>query len=93
VCVFAPQCDEVRDVYRARGWALAALDTIEQCAASGQTQGEMLAELERGDGCQMYGYLEVNKGGCIRSTCGRLGRGAERAGRARELSAAQRSAA
>lgn len=54
-------CDQVRDVYRARGWALAALNTIEQCVAAGQTQDNLLAELERGDGCQMWGYLEVNK--------------------------------
>jgi hypothetical protein len=54
-------CDSVRDVYRARGWALAALNTIEQCVSSGQTQDTLLAELDRGDGCHMYGYLEVNK--------------------------------
>jgi hypothetical protein len=54
-------CDEVRDVYRARGWALANLNSMEQCVASGQTQDAMLAELARGDGCRMYGYLEVNK--------------------------------
>jgi hypothetical protein len=54
-------CDEVRDCYRARGWALNSLNAIEQCVATGQTQESLLAELERGDGCQMYGYLEVNK--------------------------------
>ena len=54
-------CDEVRDAYRSRGWALASLNTIEQCVATGQTQETLLAELDRGDGCQMYGYIEVNK--------------------------------
>ena len=48
-------------MYRARGWALASLNTIEQCVASGQTQDSLIAGLERGDGCQMHGYLEVNK--------------------------------
>jgi hypothetical protein len=55
-------CDEVRDCYRARGWALASLNTIEQCLSTGQTQDTLLAELDRGDGCQMYGYLEVTNG-------------------------------
>jgi len=54
-------CDDVRDAYRARGWALAALNTMEQCVASGQTQDAMQSELERGDGCQMFGHLEVNR--------------------------------
>lgn len=78
-------------MYRARGWALASLDTIEQCAASGQTQGEMLAELERGDGCQMYGYLEVNKGERVRWLCGRGSGGVGRSRRAALVSSAQRS--
>lgn len=55
-------CDEVRDCYRSRGWALNSLNNIEQCVATGQTQDRLLAELERGDGCRMYGFLQVNKG-------------------------------
>ena len=48
-------------MYRLKGWALATLNSIEQCVASGQTQDNLVLELDRGDGCQMYGYLEVNK--------------------------------
>lgn len=47
--------------YRLRGWALPPLTTIEQCLASGQTDDNIMLELQRGDGCEMYGYLEVNK--------------------------------
>jgi len=54
-------CDEVRAAYRVKGWALGDLARIEQCVAAGQTGEEMSAELARGDGCNMYGYLEVNK--------------------------------
>jgi len=34
---------------------------MEQCVASGQTQDAMQAELARGDGCQMHGFLQVNR--------------------------------
>lgn len=54
-------CDEVRVVYRARGWALPDLKSIEQCVASGETTDTLKEELAAGLGCQMYGYLEVNK--------------------------------
>lgn len=54
-------CDEVRAAYRQQGWALANLNNIEQCVASGETGEQLAEELRRGDGCQMYGYLKVNK--------------------------------
>src|SRR5690242_13777233 len=54
-------CDEVREVYRARGWSLPKLTEIEQCVAQGQTGDEFQKELENKEGCRMYGYLEVNK--------------------------------
>jgi hypothetical protein len=44
-----------------KGWALGSLEQYEQCVWSGQTGEETMRELERGDGCQMFGYLEVNK--------------------------------
>jgi hypothetical protein len=54
-------CDEVRNAYQRAGWSLANLSKIEQCVASGETQEALAAELKRGDGCQIYGFLEVNR--------------------------------
>jgi len=54
-------CDAVRDAYRARGWALVELKNIEQCVAAGETQDVILNQLERGEGCRMHGFLQVNK--------------------------------
>ncbi len=54
-------CDSVKEAYRSRGWALPPLTTVEQCLASGETDEHIVKELERGDGCNMYGNLEVNK--------------------------------
>jgi len=54
-------CDDVRKAYRARGWALGDLKSIEQCAKSGQTNEAFAAEMERDEGCQIFGELEVNK--------------------------------
>ena len=55
-------CDEVKEQYRVRGWAMPVLSTVEQCVASGQTVDPAVADLENHRGCRMYGYLEVNKG-------------------------------
>jgi len=54
-------CDEVRKAYSKRGWALKDVEDIEQCLVSGQTPEGLRQQLERGDGCRMYGFLEVNK--------------------------------
>lgn len=56
-------------MYRLKGWALATLNSIEQCVASGQTQDNLLVELDRGDGCQMYGQTESSLGVCV-CVCG-----------------------
>lgn len=54
-------CDEVKEVYKRKGWAIPALSTIEQCHASGHAQLSLKEELEEGQGCRMYGFLLVNK--------------------------------
>ncbi|GIL75562.1 hypothetical protein Vretimale_15170 [Volvox reticuliferus] len=51
-------CDEVRAAYRRKGWALANVDHIEQCAHDLYT--ESIKE-QVGEGCHMWGMLEVNK--------------------------------
>ncbi|KAG2483070.1 hypothetical protein HYH03_018053 [Edaphochlamys debaryana] len=51
-------CDEVRAAYRRKGWALANVDHIEQCAHDAYT--ESIKE-QTGEGCHMWGMLEVNK--------------------------------
>ena len=55
-------CDDVKEQYRVRGWAMPVLSTVEQCVASGQTIDPAVADLANHRGCRMYGYLEVNKG-------------------------------
>ena len=54
-------CSDVKDAYRTRGWAMPALATVEQCVASGETVDPVVADLASHKGCQMWGYLEVNK--------------------------------
>ena len=51
-------CAEVRDRYRARGWALASAGDVAQCKR--ETFAEQVA-LQTGEGCQVYGHFEVNK--------------------------------
>ncbi|PNH02779.1 Endoplasmic reticulum-Golgi intermediate compartment protein 3 [Tetrabaena socialis] len=51
-------CDEVRAAYRRKGWALANVDHVEQCAHDMYT--ESIKE-QAGEGCHMWGMLEVNK--------------------------------
>lgn len=51
-------CDDVREAYRRRGWALKTPDTIEQCKREGFTQK---MQEQKNEGCQVYGVLEVNK--------------------------------
>jgi len=51
-------CEEVQEQYRRKGWAFTNPDAIEQCVREGFTQ--KLAD-QMGEGCQVYGYLLVNK--------------------------------
>jgi len=50
-------CDSVQDAYRKRGWT-ANPDTFEQCKREGWSE-KMMEQV--GEGCQVYGYLLVNK--------------------------------
>ncbi|BBM98063.1 endoplasmic reticulum-Golgi intermediate compartment protein 3 [Marchantia polymorpha subsp. ruderalis] len=51
-------CEEVREAYRRKGWALTNPDLIDQCKREGFLQK---IKEEEGEGCQVYGTLEVNK--------------------------------
>jgi hypothetical protein len=51
-------CEEVREAYRIRGWAFANPEGIAQCSDEGFVKG---IEESKGEGCQVYGYLLVNK--------------------------------
>jgi len=51
-------CEQVQEAYRRRGWAFSNPEIIEQCVREGFT--EKLQE-QAGEGCQVYGYLLVNK--------------------------------
>jgi endoplasmic reticulum-Golgi intermediate compartment protein 3 len=54
-------CEEVRAAYREKGWALENLSKIEQCVDAGETNEAFATAMERGDGCRMFGYVNVNK--------------------------------
>ncbi|KAJ8768126.1 hypothetical protein K2173_021066 [Erythroxylum novogranatense] len=51
-------CEEVREAYRKKGWALTYPDLIDQCKREGFIQK---IKEEEGEGCSIYGALEVNK--------------------------------
>ena len=51
-------CASVRERYRARGWAFATAGEVAQCKR--ETFAEAVA-LQAGEGCQIYGHIEVNK--------------------------------
>ncbi|KAJ8762684.1 hypothetical protein K2173_011164 [Erythroxylum novogranatense] len=51
-------CEEVRDAYRQKGWVLSNPDMIDQCKREGFLQR---IKEEEGEGCNIYGFLEVNK--------------------------------
>ncbi|XP_075428692.1 endoplasmic reticulum-Golgi intermediate compartment protein 3 isoform X3 [Ascaphus truei] len=51
-------CDDVREAYRRKGWAFKTPDSIAQCKREGFSQK---MEEQRNEGCQVYGFLEVNK--------------------------------
>ncbi|XP_068642230.1 uncharacterized protein [Aristolochia californica] len=51
-------CEEVREAYRKKGWGLSDPDVIDQCKREGFLQR---IKDEEGEGCNIYGFLEVNK--------------------------------
>ncbi|KAK8642799.1 hypothetical protein V6N13_012131 [Hibiscus sabdariffa] len=51
-------CEDVRDAYRSKGWAFSNPDMIDQCKREGFLQK---IKDEDGEGCNIYGSLEVNK--------------------------------
>jgi len=51
-------CDQVQETYRKKGWAFTNPDGIEQCVREGFTEK---LQQQAGEGCQVYGYLLVNK--------------------------------
>ncbi|KAL4218267.1 Endoplasmic reticulum-Golgi intermediate compartment protein 3 [Mactra antiquata] len=53
-------CEEVRDQYRKKGWAFKESDAIEQCKREGWSDK---IKAQRNEGCNAYGYIEVNKVG------------------------------
>ncbi|KAE8669119.1 Endoplasmic reticulum vesicle transporter protein isoform 2 [Hibiscus syriacus] len=51
-------CEDVREAYRKKGWALSNPDLIDQCKREGFLQK---IKDEEGEGCNIYGFLEVKK--------------------------------
>ncbi|XP_073315920.1 uncharacterized protein [Primulina huaijiensis] len=51
-------CEEVREAYRKKGWALSNPDSIDQCKREGFLQR---IKEEEGEGCNLYGFLDVNR--------------------------------
>lgn len=51
-------CEDVREAYRRKGWAMREFDDIQQCVREGWR--DKLQE-QKDEGCQVYGFLEVNK--------------------------------
>ncbi|KAK9023870.1 hypothetical protein V6N11_004063 [Hibiscus sabdariffa] len=51
-------CEDVREAYRKKGWAVSNPDLIDQCKREGFLQK---IKDEEGEGCNIYGFLEVNK--------------------------------
>lgn len=51
-------CEEVREAYRKRGWAFSTPDSIAQCKREGFLEQ---IKAQDGEGCNVYGFLEVNK--------------------------------
>ncbi|VVC92925.1 unnamed protein product [Leptidea sinapis] len=53
-------CEDVKEAYKLRKWALPDLATIEQCKDDESLEKANLALKE---GCQLYGYMEINRVG------------------------------
>jgi hypothetical protein len=52
-------CEEVRAAYKRRGWNM-HVDAVEQCKREGFA-GDLAAQAEAHEGCNVYGHLEVPK--------------------------------
>ncbi|KAJ8625724.1 hypothetical protein MRB53_034254 [Persea americana] len=50
-------CEEVREAYQKKGWGLSNPDLIDQC----NREGFLKRTKDEGEGCNIYGFLEVNK--------------------------------
>nr|XP_018902255.1 PREDICTED: endoplasmic reticulum-Golgi intermediate compartment protein 3 [Bemisia tabaci] len=51
-------CEEVKEAYRKRSWAISDLSTIEQCKHDKKSNKSKNAFNE---GCQIFGFMEVNR--------------------------------
>ncbi|XP_074280154.1 uncharacterized protein LOC141605337 [Silene latifolia] len=51
-------CEDVREAYTKKGWAISNPDLLDQCKREGFLQK---IKEEEGEGCNIYGSLEVNK--------------------------------
>lgn len=51
-------CGEVQDAYRAKGWVLGNLESVEQCKGEGHLEE---VKAERGEGCHVWGDMSINK--------------------------------
>lgn len=51
-------CDDVRNAYRKRGWAVSNSMHIEQCAHDAYQES---IEEQKGEGCHMWGVMHINK--------------------------------
>lgn len=51
-------CDELKEAYRLRGWALPNLDNFIQCKRDGWAEK---LKAQNNEGCRIYGHVEVNK--------------------------------
>lgn len=51
-------CEEVREAYRKKGWALSEVDNIKQCTREGWKDK---LKAQKDEGCLVTGHLEVNK--------------------------------
>ncbi|KAJ6942135.1 endoplasmic reticulum-Golgi intermediate compartment protein 3-like isoform X2 [Populus alba x Populus x berolinensis] len=50
-------CEEVREAYRRKGWAMTNMDLIDQCKREGFIQ---MIKDEEGEGCNINGSLEIS---------------------------------
>lgn len=57
-CRCCNTCDDVKEAYRLKRWALPDLATIEQCKNDESRESSDRALKE---GCHIYGYMEVNR--------------------------------
>lgn len=55
---FATHNTQVREAYTKRGWSLTLAAGVEQCK---DDHYQELINEQKGEGCRMYGHLQVNK--------------------------------